>query len=118
LPDALAPVWQGCGGSTPAHTRAALKLQVRLELRTGCRTGLRLQDGRASDRSAAAPDLPTGALRIADLGYWSVEALQALHQQGSFWLSRLQTQTAVYRVIFPAGEVSVKFTLLDGKSIF
>jgi hypothetical protein len=96
LPDALAPVWQGCGGSTPSHTSAALKLQVQLELRTGCLAGLQLQDGRASDRSAASPALPAGALRIADLGYWSVEALQTLHQQGSFWLSRLQTQTAVY----------------------
>jgi DDE family transposase len=96
LPDALATVWQGCGGSAPSHTSAALKLQVRLELRTGCLAGLQLQDGRASDRSAASPDLPPGALRIADLGYWSVDALQALNQQGSFWLSRLQTQTAVY----------------------
>ena len=74
LPDALASVWQGCGGTTPSHTQAALKLQVRLELRTGCLAGLHLQDGRASDRSAAAPDLPAGALRIAALGYWSVEA--------------------------------------------
>jgi hypothetical protein len=29
------------------------------------------------------------------LGYWSLEALQTLSQQGVFWLSRLQ-QTAVY----------------------
>lgn len=96
LPDARATVWQGCGGSTLSHTSAALKLQVRLELRTGGLAGLQLQDGRASDRTAALPDLPTGALRIADLGSWSVEALQALTQQGSFWRSRLQTQTALY----------------------
>jgi hypothetical protein len=96
LPDALATRWQGCGGSAPLRTCAALKLQVRLELRTGCLAGLQLQDGRASDRTAARPDLPAGALRIADLGYWSVDALDALAQQGSFWLSRLQTQTAIY----------------------
>jgi hypothetical protein len=96
LPDALASVWQGCGGNTSSHTRAALKLQVQLELRTGGLAGLQLQDGRASDRTAARPDLPAGALRIADLGYWSVDALQALDQQGSYWLSRLQTQTAIY----------------------
>ena len=96
LPDALASVWQGCGGNVSSHTRAALKLQVRLELRTGGLAGLQLQDGRASDRTAALPDLPAGALRIADLGYWSVDVLQALDQQGSCWLSRLQTQTAIY----------------------
>ena len=96
LPDALATVWQGCGGSTPESTSAALKLQVRLDLRTGC-LAVQFQEGRASDRTADLPGpLPAGALRLADLGYWSLEALQALAQQGVFWLSRLQLQTAVY----------------------
>jgi hypothetical protein len=35
-------------------------------------------------------------LRLADLGYWSLEAFAALAQQEVFWLSRLQMQTAVY----------------------
>ena len=96
LPDALAAVWQGCGGRTPEGTSAALKLQVRLDMRTG-RLAVQFQDGRASDRTAELPGpLPAGALRLADLGYWSLEALQALAQQGVFWLSRLQLQTAVY----------------------
>lgn len=96
LPDVLATVWHGCGGSTPTHTSAALKLQVRLDMRTG-RLAIQLQDGRASDRTAELPGpLPAGALRLADLGYWRLEALQALAQQGVFWLSRLQLQTAVY----------------------
>jgi hypothetical protein len=96
LPDALAAVWHGCGGSTPERTSAALKLQVRLEMRMGA-LAVQLQDGRASDRTAALPpELPAGALRLADLGYWSLEALQTLAQQDVLWLSRLQTQTAVY----------------------
>ena len=96
LPDALAAVWQGCGGRTPESTSAALKLQVRLDMRTGC-LAVQFQDGRASDRTAELPGpLPAGALRLADLGDWSLEALQALAQQGVFWLSRLQLQTAVY----------------------
>jgi Transposase DDE domain len=96
LPDVLAALWQGCGGSTPERTRAALKLQVRLEMRTG-RLDVQLQDGRASDQAAVlSGPLPAGALRLADLGYWSLDALQALGQQGVFWLSRLQTQTALY----------------------
>ena len=96
LPDAWATVWPGCGGSAPSHPSAALKRPVRRELRTGCLAGLQRQDGRAWERSAASPDLPPGALRSAALGSWSVDACQALNQQGSFWLSRLQTQTAVY----------------------
>jgi Transposase DDE domain len=97
LPDLLATVWRGCGGSPTARTSAALKLQVRVELRTGHLEDCQLQDGRTPDQRAAFPaGLPAGALRLADLGYWSLEALQRMVQQGTFWLSRLQTQTAVY----------------------
>jgi hypothetical protein len=97
LPEALAAVWQGCGGTTTSSTAAALKLQVRLELRTGQLEGPQLQDGRASDRAALLPTtLPGGALWLADLGYWSLDTLQTLDQQGVYWLSRLQVQTAIY----------------------
>jgi hypothetical protein len=97
LPDALAEVWQGCGGN-PGQSAAALKLQVRLDMVAGRLSGPYLQDGRAHDRSAAlqtAP-LPAGSLRLADLGYWSLEALRAMDVADVFWLSRLQAQTAVF----------------------
>jgi hypothetical protein len=82
LPEALAAVWQGCGGTTTSSTAAALKLQVRLELRTGQLERPQLQDGRASDRAALVPTtLPSGALWLADLGYWSLDTLQPLDQQ-------------------------------------
>src|SRR5919199_1027611 len=97
LPDALADVWQGCGGSQPMHTMAALKLQVRVDLRTGQLEGPQLQDGRASDHDAALPTrLPAGSLRLADLGYWSLDVLQELDAQQAFWLSRMQSSTAVW----------------------
>jgi hypothetical protein len=64
------------------------------------RTGLldvQLQQGRASDRVAVLPGpLPVRALRLADLGYWSLEAFAALAQHQVFWLSRIQMPTAVY----------------------
>jgi hypothetical protein len=95
LPDALAAVWQGCGGSTPESTSAALTLPVRLALRTGC-LAVQFPEGRASDRTAALPGpVPAGALRLAAWGSWSLEAVQTLAQQGVFWLARLQLQTAV-----------------------
>jgi Transposase DDE domain len=95
LPDALAAVWQGCGGSTPESTSAALKLPVRLALRTGC-LAVQFPEGRASDRTADLPGpVPAGALRLADWGSWSLEAVQTRAQQGVFWLARLQLQTAV-----------------------
>jgi hypothetical protein len=114
LPDALAAVWQGCGGTTTAGTAAALKFQVRLELRTGKLEGPQLQDGRASDRAALVPTtLPGGALWLADLGYWRLDTLQTLEQQGVYWLSRLQVQSAIYDT---AGQQRDLLALLDAQS--
>jgi len=97
LPDALAEVWAGCGNRVPGHA-AALKLQVRLELSTGVLGGPLLQDRRAHDRGSpfqTAP-LPAGALRIADLGFFSLDTMQELDANGVYWLSRLQVQTVVF----------------------
>jgi hypothetical protein len=96
LPDALAAVWQGCGGTTTSGTAAALKFQVRLEGRTGKLEGPQLQDGRAADRAALVPTtLPGGALWLAALGDWSVDTLPPRDQPGVCWRSRLQVQTAI-----------------------
>jgi len=97
LPDALSQVWLGCGGRAAMST-AALKLQVRIDMAGGRLSGPYLQAGRAHDRTAdiqTAP-LPSGALRLADLGYWSLAVLQAMDAAGVFWLSRLHLQTAVF----------------------
>ena len=103
LPDVFAAQWHGCGGSTASSTSAALKLQARLEMCTG-RLDVQLQEGRASDRAAVLPGLlPAGALRLADLGYWSLGAFAALTQHAVFWLSRLQMQTAIYDATGPPG---------------
>jgi hypothetical protein len=99
LPSELAGLWPGCGNaSTPAAASAALKLQVRLELRTGALDGPLPHAGRIHDRAAppvGAP-LPTGALHLADLGYFSLDRLRRLGRDGVYWLSRLQVQTAVF----------------------
>lgn len=97
LPDVLADVWRGCGGGAAHNTASSLKIQVRMELRTGQLEGPQLQHGRDSDHEAALPTvLPAGSLRLADLGYWSVEEMATMEQQGVFWLSYLQAATAVY----------------------
>jgi hypothetical protein len=115
LPEALAAVWQGCGGTTTVGTVAALKFQVRLELRTGKLEGPQLQNGRASDRAALVPTtLPGGALGLADLGDWSLDTLQTLEQQGVCWLSRLQVQTALYA---PTGQQRDLLALLEAQAI-
>ncbi|MCA1599794.1 MAG: IS4 family transposase [Chloroflexi bacterium] len=93
LPAALALWWPGCSKGT-----AALKLHVRYDLCRGCLSGLVVQEGRISDRSTVmqtAP-LPRGALRISDLGFFTLAVFAAMTAQGVYWLSRLAPGTAVY----------------------
>lgn len=102
LPDALASVWVGCGGRVAQGSQAALKLTVSLDLVTGA-LATRPSDGSAQDKSSPlqhAP-LPAGALRITDLGFWSLAVLQDIADQDAYFLSRLHLQTTV---LTPEGE--------------
>ncbi len=93
LPAALALWWPGCSAGT-----AALKLHVRYDLCRGCLSGLLVREGRLSDRSTTmqtAP-LPAGALRISDLGFFTLGVFAAMTAQGVYWLSRLAPGTAIY----------------------
>lgn len=97
LPDALAKQWQGCGGSSSEHTAAALKCGVQLDLLTGCLCCLDLANGRAADarlplQSAA---LPKGSLRLADLGFVSLNGLAELSEAEVYWLSKLEPTSLI-----------------------
>jgi hypothetical protein len=97
LPDALHTIWEGCGNGGQG-SRATVKMQARLDLCTGVLEGPMLQAGRAQDRNTAMQHspLPPGALHLADLGYFSLDVLQARDAQGVYWISRLQVGTAVF----------------------
>ena len=66
LPDELASIWSGCGGSDDKNTQSALKLQIRWNFSTGALTHLALQDGRDSDQNAPMQQYlpPVGARRF------------------------------------------------------
>src|SRR5262249_23747056 len=89
--------WRGCGSAEPHSAAAAIKLQVRLDLVTGTLQGPLRQDGRVHDLKAPAQtlDLPVGALRLADLGDFSLQTLQQLSRQGEYWLTRWQAGPVV-----------------------
>lgn len=98
LPDALATIWAGCGGSSSTHTQAAVKLGVRLDLVTGQLDGPCLSAGREQDRASVlqhAP-VPPGALRIADRGYWSLAVLDQICAQDGHFLSYLPVQPRLF----------------------
>jgi Transposase DDE domain len=95
LPDDLQTVWRGCGGRTGGH--AAANLQVQLDLRCGQLYGPWITPGRTPDRASpgGTRQAPSGSMRIADLGYFSLDRLTAEHQAGCFWLTRLHPQTSI-----------------------
>jgi hypothetical protein len=98
LPDALAAVWRGCGGNTQEGTQASVKLQVALDVVCGVLQGPELQAGRTHDSNSTlqhAP-LPKGALRLADLGYFSLDVFAAQAAQEGYFLSRLEASTVVF----------------------
>lgn len=117
LPRAWAPRWPGLGGngSKPRRKRgqaegsvAALKAQVCLNLLDGSLSGPFLSAGTVADQKGVVErvSLPPGALRLADLGFFSLEKLQQLHQQKVWFVSRVQVGTRLLdsadRVCTPA----------------
>lgn len=113
LPNALAELWQGCGGNQ-GRVASALKAQVRLELRTGRLDGPLLQDGRASDKALAFARRPEpGALVIRDLGYFFLPDLAGDQRDGRLWLSRWYPQTAIFT---PEGQRHEVLALLEAQA--
>jgi hypothetical protein len=100
LPDALRDQWPGCGGGNADDegTQAAIKFQVRLDCCTGRLHGPLPSAATVPDQRGALPtdDLPAGALRIADLGYFSLDVFQRLQQRGVYWLTRWQPGTDLF----------------------
>jgi hypothetical protein len=98
LPRTLAHIWRGSGNQHTAATASArVKLGVRLELTTGALTGPNLDHGVTSDRTITLQDepIPAGALRIADLGFFDLDVLQAIGQADGYWLTRPQITTVL-----------------------
>jgi hypothetical protein len=114
LPAALALWWPGCSAGT-----AALTLPVRYDLCRGQLSGLVVQEGRLSDRGTVlqtAP-LPAGALRISDLGFFTLGVFAAMTAQGVYWLSRLVSGTAVYTLDGTRWDVLDLLTAQDASTV-
>jgi hypothetical protein len=98
LPDALAPHWPGCGGTNPTAGQAVLKVFARWNLLDGVLQGPFLHAGRVADKRCdeALEPLVPGTLRLADLGFFSLDRFQELSAQGVYWLTRVQPGTVVF----------------------
>jgi hypothetical protein len=101
LPDAFAARWPGCGGRVAHQGRAAVKATVQLDLRGGALTGPELSPGRTQDRASALlhDPVPPGALRIGDLGFWSLGVFADMAHEQAFFLSRLHPQVRLFDAV-------------------
>lgn len=90
LPADLAKVFPGCGGSDEYSGQAGIKMFVRLEVSSGAVAQLRFLPARDNDISAAqvAEPMPSGALHVADLGFFDTDLFQTYSDQGVYWISR------------------------------
>lgn len=95
LPDELAVIWAGCGGSSSKSSNSSVKMQLRLNLNTGKLAGPYLRPGREHDQSYHLANLPKGALLIRDLGYFALKKFKELNEQGVYWLSRVKSNCDV-----------------------
>jgi hypothetical protein len=98
LPDELAGLFKGCGGSEGA-SRAALKLQVLWDLKTGRLAQLHVEPGKASDTKspiARADEIEAGSLLVFDLGYFDLERLTRVDARKAKFISRLLFGTEVF----------------------
>ena len=102
LPDNLQEEWPGCGNGA-GQGGSAVKIEVRLDLLSGKMVGPFLESGRMNDAVSKIQKEPVSAqsLRIADVGYWSLDEMDRIAASGGFWLSRLKS---VVRIALPGGK--------------
>lgn len=90
LPACLHTIWQG-----NQEGQATLKIHTVLDYQHGS-FDLTLADGRAHDSPLQTTTLPTGSLRLADLGYFNVKVFKQLNEQGVWWVSRLPARAGIW----------------------
>jgi hypothetical protein len=95
LPTCFAHRWPASG--VHGKNAAALKLYVELDLASGRLVGPECVAGRQSDHASHLADaVPSGGVRIADLGFFQLTRLRELDGRGVFWITRIQPHTALY----------------------
>lgn len=95
LPESLQDVYAGYGVK---GGEAALKVQLSFDYLTGDLNAVELVAGREPDQNCTLHTTCAGAnsLQLFDLGYFKQGVFANLAQAGAYFISRLQTQTALY----------------------
>ncbi len=109
LPASLAALWTGCGNDRrPVGTAATLKLALGRALLRGQVRGLELLDGCVPDPLSRVPTtpLPPHAVRLADLGFFSLARFAAVEAAAGYWFSRIRTDVLVVTAAGGRGTVA------------
>ncbi len=96
VPANLASLFGGSGGSA---STAAIKIRFGYDLKVG-RFFYRIQEGTTPDNrngNGGVEEVGSGSLRIADLGFFNIQAFGALEQKGAYYLSRMKSGVTLYQ---------------------
>lgn len=95
LPDSLAEIFRGAGGN---GAKASLKLYLSYEYLSGAIASIDLTDGCAPDQKYRQhlQSAPVGSLHLFDLGFFKQEHFAELVEAEAYFVSRVQSQTALY----------------------
>lgn len=102
LPELLKGYYKGFGGKNT--TGAGVCIQLEFDLKTGKILEIELTDANKPDNkdvSIKAENIEEGELVIRDLGYFVLDAVEKIIQNGAYIISRLNAKTKVYE---PNGE--------------
>jgi hypothetical protein len=94
LPDGLQTHWRGCGNQQ--SNQAALKIQTMLDYQRGT-LSLHLVEAYHNDNPLQTTDLPSGSLRLADIGYFKIPIFKQFNRAGVYWLSRLPARVGIWQ---------------------
>ena len=97
LPDVLHETWKG-GRKKNKPDTASVKLHLRFDVATGTFEHFQLTDGVTPDSTIEKQIemLPPGSLRLADLGFFSLETLDKLSKANVFWITRFKVNCSLF----------------------
>ncbi len=90
LPALFETIWQG-----NKTGQAALKVQTVFDYQQG-RLSLSLAEGRQHDCPLQTTALPSGSLRLADIGYFKVKVFEELNERAVYWISRVPARVGIW----------------------
>lgn len=115
LPAAMQTVFAGC---IAAGGVAALKVQLSFEYLSGQVSAIQVEAGRRPDQKCRLQleQAEANSLHLFDLGYFTVSVLAALNAVHAFFVSRLQTQTALYALDGSSAKIDLALLLTQQTS--